>query len=326
SMDMALAATFTVALLCWYAWYETDKKTYLAAFYALTALGTLAKGPVAPFLAAAIITIFALIQRNAGLIWRTLWIPGVLLFLIVGLPWYILVQQRNPEFFRVFILEHNLARFGTNLYHHPEPFWYYLPVTLLGLLPWTVFVIAAIAETARAWWSEGKSLFDTGDALNAFLLIWLFVPVIFFSVSQSKLPGYIVSAVPAGALLLSEYLRRHVTDESNSPRILFALHSFCAAIPLVPTLLLAYLVLQHKFPWNRATFIAIAIALIVALAMTFTLIRGSGRRLLRFVTLIPVVLIVAAILRLGSPALDATLSARPVAKDISSMETRQLPT
>ncbi len=56
------------------------------------------------------------------------------------------MQLRNPEFFRVFILEHNLARFGTDLYHHTEPFWYYLPVALLGLVPWTMFVTAAFSE------------------------------------------------------------------------------------------------------------------------------------------------------------------------------------
>src|SRR5262249_4080166 len=94
----------------------------------------------------------------------------------------------------------------------------------------------------------------------------------------------------------------------------------------LPALLLAYLVLQHKFPSNRGGVIAVAVALIVAIGMAFTLTRRSGLRLLRFVTLIPVVLIVAAILRLGAPALDATLSARPNANDISSMETKQLPT
>ena len=70
------------------------------------------------------------------------------------------VQLRNPEFFRVFILEHNLARFGKDLYHHTQPFWYYLPVVLLGLVPWTMFVIAAAVETIRAWWTEKRSCFS----------------------------------------------------------------------------------------------------------------------------------------------------------------------
>jgi len=148
-------------LLGWYAWYESGERVYLALFYTSLALGALAKGPVAPFLAAVIVVLFAGAKRDLRLTVRTLWIPGVLLFCAVALPWYVAVQIRNPDFLRIFIFQHNLARFGTNLYHHREPFWYYLPVTLLALVPWTVFIAASFVETMRAWWSERKALFGT---------------------------------------------------------------------------------------------------------------------------------------------------------------------
>ena len=131
--DMPLAATFTIALLAWYAWYESGKRIYLAAFYVFLALGTLAKGPVAPALAAVIVLVFAAAKRDWRAAFRTLWIPGIALFLAVALPWYIAVQLRNPEFFRVFILEHNLARFSKDVYHHRQPFWFYIPILLLSL-------------------------------------------------------------------------------------------------------------------------------------------------------------------------------------------------
>src|SRR5207244_1850857 len=118
-------------------------------FYAGLALGVLAKGPVSPFLAALLITLFAVSQKSIAIVKGTLWLPGIALFCVIGLPWFILVQLRNPQFFRVFILEHNLARFGTNLYHHPEPFWYYIPVSLLGWMSWTVLVIAALIWSVR---------------------------------------------------------------------------------------------------------------------------------------------------------------------------------
>src|SRR5207237_10465392 len=118
SMDMPLAAMFTIALLAWYGWYETSAKTYLALFYVFLGLATLAKGPVAPFLAASIIIIFAAAAKNLRLGSRTLWIPGIVLFLAIALPWYVAVQISNPDFFRVFIVEHNLARFGTEVYPH----------------------------------------------------------------------------------------------------------------------------------------------------------------------------------------------------------------
>lgn len=325
SMDMALAASFTIALLAWYAWYESRNRAYLAACYGFLALGTLAKGPVAPFLAGMVIVIFALAQRDWSRMWQSLWSPGIALFCAIALPWYVAVQIRNPQFLREFILQHNLERFGTNLYHHTQPFWYYLPVTLLALVPWTVFVVAALVETVCAWRSEGKTLFQSGDALNVFLLIWLIVPAVFFSFSKSKLPGYILPSVPAGALLLSEYVRRRVAGNEKTPQWLNILHAVIAALPIVPALMLQHILVRHRFSWNRGTLMASAVALALVVGIALTLASRLGLRALRFVTLVAVVLAVAAVLRIGGPALDAELSARPVAQQISRMETRALP-
>jgi len=154
SMDIGLAAAFAIGMLAWWAWRESDKRIYLAGFYFFMALGMMAKGPVAPLLAAAVIVLYSIVARERLLIVRTLWVPGILLFLAIAIPWYVAVQMRNPHFFREFILEHNLARFSTNLYHHPEPFWYYIPVILLALAPWIVFVIVAFVQSVRVWWAE----------------------------------------------------------------------------------------------------------------------------------------------------------------------------
>jgi len=325
STDMPLAATFTIALLAWYAWYESESHRYLAIFYCFLALGMLAKGPVAPLLAAMIIVIFAAAKRDLWLLLRTLWIPGILLFCALALPWYITVQMRNPEFFRIFIFEHNLARFGTNLYHHPEPFWYYVPVTLIGLIPWTVFMAASLAESIRVWWAERQQMLRSEDALNVFLVIWLIVPIVFFSLSQSKLPGYIVPALPAGTLLLAEYVRRRVTDDERPSFFLIVLHSIVAALPIVPALMIQYIVLQHRIPWGKAATISFTFAAVLAIGIAITLRTKLGFGGLRFITLVPVVLAVAAILRLGAPALDSTLSVRPLASEISHLENKPLP-
>jgi 4-amino-4-deoxy-L-arabinose transferase-like glycosyltransferase len=325
SMDMPLTAAFTIALLAWYAWYESGGKLYLAFFWVFLGLGTLAKGPVAPVLAMVIIVIFAVAKGEHRLIFRTLWIPGMLFFCVVALPWYVAVQLRNPEFFRIFVLQHNLARFSTDLYHHTQPFWYYLPVVLLGLAPWTMLVASAMLESIRGWWAERREMFYSEDAFNAFLLVWLMVPIVFFSCSASKLPGYIVPAVPAGTLLLAEYVRRHASDNER-PRILpIVLHSIVAAFLIVPALMLQYIVFQHRLPWGRAAAISSAFAAVLAIGMVITLYRQFGLRVVRFVTLVPVVLALYAALRIGSPALDATLSARPLAEEISRVENRSLP-
>ena len=325
STDMPLAAMFTVALLAWFAWYESGSHRYLSLFYCVLALGMLAKGPVALLLAAMIIVIFAAAKRDLQLILRTLWIPGLLLFCVLAVPWYAAVQLKNPEFLRVFIFEHNLARFGTNLYHHPEPFWYFLPVTLIGLIPWTVFVAASWAETIRVWWTEREQILQSEDALNVFLGIWLIVPVVFFSFSRSKLPGYIVPALPAGTLSLAEYVRRRVTDGESPNIVLTVLHSIVATAPIVPALMIQYLILQHRLPWGKAAAISFTFATVLAIGIAITLRTSLGLRGLRFITLVPIVLAVAALLRLGAPALDSTLSVRPLANEISRLENKPLP-
>jgi 4-amino-4-deoxy-L-arabinose transferase-like glycosyltransferase len=325
STDMPLAATFTIAMLAWYAWYEHESQRYLALFYIFLGLATLAKGPVAPFLAAVIVTIFAAAKGDYRLLGRTCWIPGIALFTMVALPWYVAVQLNNPEFFRVFILEHNLQRFGSDLYHHTQPFWYYLPVVLLALVPWTVFVIAALVESIRVWWTEKRDMLQSEDALPALLVIWFLVPLAFFSFSASKLPGYILPALPAGTLLLAEYVRQHVVDKDRPGLPLVLLHSIVATLPVVAALMMQYIVFQHRLPWGRAAAISAGLAAVLAVGIALTLRGQLGFRVLRFVTLAPVVLAVGAVLRLGSPALDATLSARPLSQEVSRIDNGSLP-
>ena len=328
SMDMALAATFSVGMLSWWAWRESGKRVYLAAFYFFMALGMLAKGPVAPFLAAAVIMLFSLAARESRLVVRTIWLPGILLFCLVALPWYAAVQLRNPQFFREFILQHNLARFSSDLYHHRQPFWYYFPVTVLALIPWIVFVIAAFAESARIWWAERKSVLPEPDLewqFSLFACCWLVVPVLFFSFSQSKLPGYILPAIPAGTVLLADYLRRRLTEQESVSRGLAVTHALVAALPIVPALLLSNIVIQHRLPASRFTLVAIVVALVLSVGIALTLLSRLRLRMLRFVTLIPVVLSVAAVLKMGTDSIDQKLSARPLAIEIAAIETHRLP-
>lgn len=326
STDMPLAAAFSVGMLAWWAWRESEKKVCLALFYLCMALGMLAKGPVAPFLAAIIIVVYAAATRERRLIFRTLWFPGVLLFGVISLPWYGVVQLKNPQFFREFILQHNLARFSSNLYHHPEPFWYYAPVLLLALVPWTVFVIAAFVERIRLWWANRETpQVDLELQFGVFACCWLVVPLVFFSISQSKLPGYILPAVPAGALLLADYLHAHLEHDAKASKWVVILHALVAAAPLVPAVLIAYVVTQHHLRGGTPMYIALAIALVLGLAVALTLMRHAGLRMLRFVTLIPVVLAVAAVLKLGTTAIDQAHSARPLAVELAAVETHQLP-
>jgi 4-amino-4-deoxy-L-arabinose transferase-like glycosyltransferase len=329
STDMPLCATFGIGMLAWCAWRESQKKIYLAAFCAFMALAALAKGPVALLLAALVIFLYAISLREWQIVRDTAWWPGILLFLAIALPWYVAVQARNPQFFHQFILEQNLARFSKNLYHHVEPYWYYLPVTALALVPWTVFAAAAVAHLIQKRWrrnSEAPSNATSQFHSGIFACCWLAIPIIFFSISQSKLPGYILPAIPAASLLLVDYLQHHLKNPGERVATWLAiLHALLASAPIVPALLIAYLLTQHRLPGGQPMLVALAIAFVLCAAIALTLVRTSGLRMVRFVTLIPVVLTLAATLKFGAQDLDQILSARPLARELASIEMHPLP-
>ena len=316
STDMPLAAAFGIGMLAWYTWFESGDRRFLGTFYIFIGLGMLAKGPVAPFFAAVIIAIFALTQGEFRIATKTLWPPGILLFCAVGLPWYVMVQLRNPQFFRVFILEHNFARFSANVYHHSQPFWYYIPVTLFAWVPWTVFIIVAIVWAVRRFRDK-----DT-NRLCAFTTIWIAVIVVFFSISKSKLPGYILPAIPAGVVLLVEYLQERMARKLNI--IVAAVHALLSAALIFSALMVQYILLQHRLPGIQASVLPLLVAAGIG-AGIFALLLKSGYGALRVATLVPAVIGLALLVRWGSPSLDNTLSARPVSLALSQLNPHNLP-
>ena len=316
STDMPLASAFGIAMLAWYAWFESGEHRFLSGFYIFIGFGMLAKGPIAPFLAAVIIAIFAVTQREFRIAIKTLWPPGILLFCAVSLPWYVMVQLRNPQFFRVFILEHNFARFSTTLYHHSQPFWYYVPVTLLAWAPWAVFVVVAIV------WAVRRVREKDANHLGGFLIIWVAVIVVFFSISKSKLPGYILPAVPAGTVLLAEYLRERMVSKL-SPSV-GMIHVGVSAALVFFALIARYILLQHRLPGIGACMLPLAVAVGIGGVM-FALLVRSGYGGLRVATLVPAVIALGVTIRWGAPAVDETLSARPVANALSQLNSHNLP-
>ena len=326
STDMPLAAAFTIALLGWYDWYENRRRVGLAVCYVFLALAMLAKGPVAPALAAVIIVIFAAAKREWSILLRTLWLPGIAAFLVVALPWYIAVQVRNPGFFRFFFLEHNLARFTTSVYHHPQPFWFFLPVFLLAMMPWTLWLIAAVVERVRAIRREGKAAFvHARGSWTLFLLIWVLVPGLFFSASQSKLPGYILPAVPAGALLVSDYLVARREGRARISGLFAAGHGILCGALVFGALSAAAIARTRHLTMGKGTYVAAAIAGLFAVMIAGALATRRGLGLARSATMAAVLVSVAAVIRLAAPAIDDTQSARPIAEAIQTFSHEPVP-
>jgi 4-amino-4-deoxy-L-arabinose transferase-like glycosyltransferase len=208
-------------------------------------------------------------------------------------------------------------------------------------MPWTIVLIFAIAERARLIWSEGKrkeAFAGPEDSWPLFLLIWMLVPILFFSASQSKLPGYILPAVPAGALLVAEYLsgRRSAVggeglpkDDKKFPPLFAAAHGVLCGllvfVALSAALSAASIASNHHLLWGTGTYIVAAIAAVFAIGITAVLLSRAGLRLLRPVTMIAVVVSVAAVIRFAAPVIDAAQSARPIAESILAFSREPVP-
>ncbi len=324
STDMQLAAPFCIGMLGWYAWYETGKKFWLFDLYFFGAVATLAKGPIAPFLALFIILLFVGLRREWAALRRTIWIPGVLLYLVIVLPWYIAVQRKNPTFYRLFFLEHNLERFATNRYQHHQPIWYYLAVALLALMPWTVIALRALIDSIQISIAEWKVRHNpqrylghsrAGDAFPEFLVLWALFPILFFSFSGSKLPGYILPSIPPLTILTADYLNR--TRREGMPAWLLWSHSALCGL-LVFVLVLAPQHMKYETLVPSTGWMVVAITSAVAMGLIVLLIiRRWGISQTRNATLIPILASLVFLLGFHGKDLDVNYSARPLAAEMA---------
>jgi 4-amino-4-deoxy-L-arabinose transferase-like glycosyltransferase len=178
-------------------------------------LATLAKGPAALILCSGGVLCWAFLTKRWRMTLRLLHPAAIIAFCLTALPWYILCAIRNPDFFGVFIVEHNFKRFLTPEFQHIQPFWYYAAMILIAFLPWTAVLLwaltAGLNRIRRASVSSSTIL----------LLCWSAFCAAFFTISRSKLPGYILPALPPIALLLA----RSCTLLANAKRWSLALSS-----------------------------------------------------------------------------------------------------
>ena len=204
---------------------STSLTSFLFGFF--LGLATLAKGPAAIILCGGAIFLWALFTKRRRDSLRLVNPVTIAAFAITALPWYILCARRNPDFFRIFIIEHNFKRYLTPEFQHIQPFWYYVPILLLAVLPWTLLLIPAAVELARSFRDPSEG------AKNIFLASWAVFPCFFFSLSHSKLPGYILPAIPPLMLLCASASRKQLAANSRLTRLAFAGSSVIAVATIV---------------------------------------------------------------------------------------------
>ncbi|MGD8237672.1 MAG: glycosyltransferase family 39 protein [Armatimonadota bacterium] len=216
--DGPLTLCISLALLLfWLGQREADPRRarrFFLAMYPVLALAMLTKGPVGPGLVGLIIFVYLLVTRNLRLIARLQMPLGVLIFLAVAAPWFLLAERTNPGFSKFFFLWENVTRYATSAQGRQEPVWFFVLVLLGGMLPWTPLLPVAVAGAIRDRRVPGPG----GGNAGVLCLVWASVVFVFFSAGSSKLIVYVLPAWPALAVLVGGGLARAGQEADASRR------------------------------------------------------------------------------------------------------------
>lgn len=199
---------------------ERERRRWMLAGWAACALAVLSKGLIGIVLPVAAVALYILLRRDWQLLRRLELARGGALFLAIVAPWIVAVSRANPEFLHFFFVQEHWLRFTTKMHQRSQPVWYFIPILLFGVAPWLFVAFAA-------WASSLRQLRGRAFSPGLFLALWALVVFAFFSLSGSKLPGYILPLFPALAVLAAGYLA-----QSAGKRLLVVQSLLVAAVGL----------------------------------------------------------------------------------------------
>jgi 4-amino-4-deoxy-L-arabinose transferase-like glycosyltransferase len=292
----------------------TKARLALILFGFFLGLAVLAKGPAGVILCGGSVFFWAVFTKRWRDAFRLLHPAAIAAFCLTALPWYILCARRNPDFFRVFIIEHNFKRYLTPEFQHIQPFWYYVPILMIAFVPWTAVLLwSALLGVVRI--RHAKPISNTA----AYFLSSALFCIAFFSVSHSKLPGYVLPAIPAIAFLVARSCVAWVPAHAKSFRLTMLITAvlFFGAC----TLVLAFS--RHISQINAKA--GPAAAIILALFGAASLILGSCypthaygalRRLAAGLTVLPILFVVLRTTKLLPSFFVWDPSGRAIAREL----------
>ncbi|UCF38614.1 MAG: glycosyltransferase family 39 protein [Acidobacteriota bacterium] len=304
STDMPLAATFTWAALALYLTKREPRWLWPLTCGVALGLAVLAKGPVAVVLLVGIGLIYLIVSGDRP------WSLGQIALIavtgaFVSLPWFLFAWWQNGENFLIaFIVNHHMARFATDIHHHSQPFWYYLPILLAGFFPWVFF----LGSSVRRIWRERQRPMDDDRLLEIYLWTWALIPFLFFTLSSSKLPGYILPVIPPLAYLAALEWERYFKNDLSVYIPMKVQLACLAAFSLVLGIILIF---GFHFKYN-ALWTGIGIASPLALAAILGQLEFRRRRPATLLTILVggAALTLAVIYLAATPIMSKYHSAR----------------
>lgn len=192
NLDMLVAGCITATILAFAhaALLEPQapgRRQVLLAAYALCALGVLAKGLIGIVLPGMVLVLWLAWERRWMAILRLLWVPGIVLFLVIAAPWFVLMQERFEGFAHYFFVVQHFQRYAQTTFNNPQPVWFYVVVLAVLALPWTPWLIGV---RKLQWRGPAQRA-----VLRRLMLVWIASILLFFSLPKSKLVGYIFPVV-----------------------------------------------------------------------------------------------------------------------------------
>jgi len=192
--------------------YPDNKNRNLAIYllYIFAAFAMLSKGLIGVAIPGAVIFLWLGLTHNWQLLKQMKLVKGTLLFLLIAAPWHIMVAARNPEFLHFYFIHEHFERYLTKEHGRYQPFWYFFAILLAGLFPWIGFAFQAAKTELNHFWKKRSE-----NAIPLFLVIWIIFILGFFSLSDSKLPPYILPIFPPIAALIGHYLQTVWKNNKN---------------------------------------------------------------------------------------------------------------
>ena len=329
TLDMGLTAFMTLTLVGMLRGFGISGQSsraargWMVAAWAGAALAFLSKGLIGIVLPGAIFVIYLLITRQWRLLGRLEWVWGPLAFILIALPWPLLVQSKNPEWANFFFIYEHFERFANSEHDRLGSVHYFVPIIIAGLLPWTPALIKLLH---RQSWQDLKATYATATINVPLLLsIWCVFMFAFFSVSQSKLPSYLLPITPAAAMLLAPVML------SASQRSFRWLLVMMASIPVA---LIVLALVRRNFVSDAYTegmvdefaLYVVAGALLFAVAIASAWWLDRKRRRVDAMIMVAVLSVAAgSVTASGYEALSASTSSKMLVEDFLAAETQYRP-
>lgn len=235
-VDMPVSLFITACLASFLAAQHhegTQKRNFYLLMYPAAALAVLAKGLIGIVIPAMIIGAWIIAAKKWRILREARLFTGLIIFLVIALPWHLLMMRAHPAFFDFYIIHEHFQRFLTDEAKRDKPWWFFIAIMLAGLLPWTGVLYSAVK---RMQWKQPDALF---------LALWILLPLLFFSASHSKLAAYILPCFPPLCIVIGKTLAEMWEGQVTTKAL--RANSFFIVV-LFGALLAAYGVLHYWHP------------------------------------------------------------------------------